>query len=410
MEDTETKSYRFRSHEIRRELIFSVMLLLLYPVPIMWVCFILIREIGGATAAPFLVFTLLIELLSAVERTLLIRGMERTTVQLTREGIAKSVGERTEVLPYRRIRRIRVNRSLFRGRVASVLIQADDGERMYLPGFEDLGEALSKLRELLPPDTVQSALAGRIAFDGAFLLFLGGVLAALGAGVIPPLPAMLLVGFSAGAVILRFPYHLILGRSYLTVDRVLVGSYVAAGLLVGAIAGVHFVDRLLTYRAVLSEVEGASGPQRSRAIYALGEVGGEKALSKLLELMRSPEPGQRADAVLALSRTGDGRALGKLREALDDPDPVVRRYAAYGIGCWRRIRDVPLLIRVLERRSEPVEVLAAVNASLERITGRTSDCALDDGPGGVDDHQRRLLARDWREKWRDFLRQDRSGE
>jgi hypothetical protein len=402
MDDPEATQYTVGDADIRRELIFSIVLLFLYPVPIMWACFTLMPSFGSQVMVLFLAFTFLVELFSAVERTLLLKGMERTAVRLDDRAVTKIVGSSEERTPYEEVTRVAVRRSLWRSRLVSVVLHRRDGRPRYLPGFEALEKAVEVLAGRVGRDKVVRDRAGRAAFLFLFLLFLGVSAAGLLAGMVPARLTALVVAFSVSAILLRFPFHRVLGIRFRPLDMMLVGAYGAVGLVLCGLAGYQTLDQHLSLRDALRGVNAAKVDVRSRALESLAQVGGARAVGEVSELAGSADPAVRAEAVLALGRFRDAGARKPLVTALDDTDPTVRRYAAFGLGCAGSMKNVPPLIRVLRRRGEDPDVLAAANVSLERITGTAFMESLH--WGRMDEQERKLLVEFWSKVWMDYLR------
>jgi HEAT repeat protein len=76
---------------------------------------------------------------------------------------------------------------------------------------------------------------------------------------------------------------------------------------------------------------------RAWAIDALGRIGSDEAVPRLLEALKSSHPGLRAMAAAALGRIGDARALPELRQAA-------------GRERWRHRRPYWRAIRAIEAK------------------------------------------------------------
>ena len=214
----------------------------------------------------------------------------------------------------------------------------------------------------------------------------------------------LLVFFSAGVLLLRHPFHRVLGLAYRPYDRALAAAYLGTGIVVCSVLAVGFVRE----RAVLEEAQHLVEKAPGQGIDLLRRMGGEEALKRLLVLSRDADPLIRREAVLALGPINDPRVIRRLRGALDDGDLVVRRYAAFGLGCRDDKAQIPPLIGVLMRPKEDPEVLSAANASLERLTHASFLRNLTWSRLGEPD--RLLLVDFWTHHWQEEQALHSSGE
>jgi len=395
-----------RDRDVRRELYFSVALLFLYPVPILWACLVLVDDCGSGIMPYFLGLTFVVELFSAVERTLLLRGLERTTLRIRSDRIEKAVGSRVEAVLFSEVASVSVRRAFFLGRPVAAIVRSTKGQTLYLPGFGLLKEALALLRQQVGDDKFAQTGLGRAVFVAGFFTFLAGAAAALANGLLPANLTALLVFFSAGVLLLRHPFHRVLGLVYRPYDRALAVVYLGTGIIVCSGLAVGFVHEQAVLRQAqhLVEKEGALG----QGIHLLGKIEGEEALKHLLVLSRDADPLIRREAVLALGPIDDSRVVRRLRQALDDGDLVVRRYAAFGLGCRADKAQIPPLIGVLMRSKEDPEVLSAANASLERLTHASFLPYLT--WSRLDEPDRLLLVDFWTHHWREKYGSPPSGE
>src|SRR5262249_16618848 len=94
---------------------------------------------------------------------------------------------------------------------------------------------------------------------------------------------------------------------------------------------------------------------RRSAAAALGEIGPTAAggVSGLIEALREDEIRDRSIALAALVKLGK-RALPRLLDALRHPDPTVRRYAARALGKAPESRELTAFLALLLRDPDPV--------------------------------------------------------
>jgi HEAT repeat protein len=96
------------------------------------------------------------------------------------------------------------------------------------------------------------------------------------------------------------------------------GSERAAIRVVGELKTVMAVDRLISI----------DGPNRDAAAWALGRIGGQRALEPLLDALSDPRWQVRREAAQALGSLEDDKSVPALTGALEDPVTVVREWAA----------------------------------------------------------------------------------
>jgi len=113
---------------------------------------------------------------------------------------------------------------------------------------------------------------------------------------------------------------------------------------------------------------------RVRAAWALGQVGGPEAESRLIGSLNDPDPCVRRAAVQALGKMGSAAAVAPLTRGLQDRIPRVRQRAAEALGrTCLRLNDVslltstvPLLVQALQDGDAGVRKCAAEMLGLLR--------------------------------------------
>jgi HEAT repeat protein len=92
---------------------------------------------------------------------------------------------------------------------------------------------------------------------------------------------------------------------------------------------------------ILEALKTGDTAARIRAIYALGEIGGERVLPPLVYCARRPEVDIRSAATAVLGRVALPAALPVLEELLDDANPAVQGRA---IEALRNFKATPELL------------------------------------------------------------------
>ena len=101
------------------------------------------------------------------------------------------------------------------------------------------------------------------------------------------------------------------------------------------------------------------GDSRYDAVWALGQIGGEKALAILRKTLGDSDYNLRGSAVWAMGRPGDNTALPILEQLVCDKDVGIREGAVYALG---RMRAIKLLEQV------PKQDLSLVTLYTARLT------------------------------------------
>jgi HEAT repeat protein len=101
------------------------------------------------------------------------------------------------------------------------------------------------------------------------------------------------------------------------------------------------------------------------AIDLLGEMRAPEAENALLDVVTHREERVRRSAATALARLGTARSLQAIEKMATDPVPEVRSHAVQGLGSVKWPRAVGVLVRALDRETDP-EVQAVILAALGR--------------------------------------------
>lgn len=146
-------------------------------------------------------------------------------------------------------------------------------------------------------------------------------------------------------------------------------------------------------RAVLDEHQGATVVAAVEAIGKIGEPGTDVEL--LLILLRAPDPAVTPAVVRALGQLGGEYAATKLVELIGN-DPGLREEAARALGGFAEKKDVPVeeVINLLE--SEDLATRKAALVALTRLSG--SQDALGYDPAGAQTARAHGIQR-WRDWW-----------
>lgn len=124
----------------------------------------------------------------------------------------------------------------------------------------------------------------------------------------------------------------------------------------------------------------AQGPKRIRgtAIWALGKVGGPKAASILLKILRDRKSDAelRKQAGISLAEAGNKRTARSLIKDLHSSDEIGREFAAYVLGWLRDCRAVEPLLITLNNRSEIPRIRAQASEALGYLGSHDAVSAL----------------------------------
>lgn len=97
-------------------------------------------------------------------------------------------------------------------------------------------------------------------------------------------------------------------------------------------------------------------------VLVLGEVGGTRAVERVVPALGHPHPRMRLEAVHALGKLGGEAAAQLVYGMIDDPDPEVRLAAALAAGSLRIERALKPLLSLLDRENDPEVVIGVLTA------------------------------------------------
>ncbi len=401
---TGTGSIEFTAggREMKRELVFSVVLLVLYPVPILWALSRIVPLQGGPWLYVFIGAVLAVEIASAVGRTAMLRALERTEVRMDDHGITKSVGGRLERMGFGEISEVRVSRAFGFLGLLSMTVRGKGRQALYIPFFEGMEELPARLASALPDGVrIRGTAFPRGAFLAAFAAFLPAAAACGFIGLVPEEGVVFAAVLAIVPALAAFPMSSLHGARWRTADWILAVSF--AVLIVSAGSALTLREVMRVWK--LSKAEAAiagGGSERASAVFGLHAIGGSRPIDVVLGLCASTDPETRRDAALALAMFRGPEALKAADSLLDDADAGVRQCAVYALGSRRRVKSIPRLISVLARPQEEASVLKAANRSLERITGESF--MLDLSLSSVEASDRALLLRFWQQVWMNRLK------
>lgn len=133
------------------------------------------------------------------------------------------------------------------------------------------------------------------------------------------------------------------------------------------IAAAEAIERLEATSSVdeiLATLKTGNKGARIGAIYALGEIGGERVLPPLVYCARRPEVDIRSVATAVLGKLALPAALPTLVELLDDVDPTVQGRAIAGLRNFQVTADILNKLRPFLNASDGVlEAEAALTLS-----------------------------------------------
>lgn len=133
------------------------------------------------------------------------------------------------------------------------------------------------------------------------------------------------------------------------------------------IAAAEAIERLEATSSVdeiLATLKTGDKGARIGAIYALGEIGGERVLPPLVYCARRPEVDIRSVATAVLGKLALPAALPVLAELLDDVDPIVQGRAIAGLRNFQVTPDILNKLRPFLNASDGVlEAEAALTLS-----------------------------------------------
>jgi HEAT repeat protein len=113
---------------------------------------------------------------------------------------------------------------------------------------------------------------------------------------------------------------------------------------------------------------------RIRAVYALGEIGGEAVLAPLVGALGDPVHDVRCAAIRVLGELHEPRTLGPLFDLLDDNDPSVRALVIEALGNFQDRRLAECFLALLG--SDNPEILRRVANAIARLREPRAEGAL----------------------------------
>ena len=119
------------------------------------------------------------------------------------------------------------------------------------------------------------------------------------------------------------------------------------------------------------------GAVREAAYEALGEIGPEGFLDRLIEAFEDPHPGARQAAVLAARRVAPNRSTAAIEALLEDPRPEMRFSAVWALSRFGGLR--PELVRLALRDAD------------EEVRTLACECVGESGTAGHEDRLASLV-------------------
>ena len=101
--------------------------------------------------------------------------------------------------------------------------------------------------------------------------------------------------------------------------------------------------------ALRSGLDDGDAETVKNCLWALGRIGDEDSVVRMIELTRSPEPAVRLMAVYALGAMNNAQARGVLEASLNDPDELVKWNAAFGLANQGNPAAWDVLARLLDK-------------------------------------------------------------
>ncbi|MHC4599222.1 MAG: HEAT repeat domain-containing protein [Planctomycetota bacterium] len=350
-----------KDEDLAREKWVSVAILVLLPLPCVGFAVAQARSGHPTSSWVFLGFSIVLEVLVAVDRALIMRGLAGLAVS-AREGILTLhwVGESREFRREDVVETV-VHRGFLTGRGLGLWIRTPS-ETLRLPWFEGAGELQRILfKEKGAPDDRRAfpvfTILGLIVL---ILLAAGAEALKLPRFWLGPVLAFFLAGLFAA-----YPLYPVLGPRYRRWDFLLSASLILVGVSLGVSAAVMAFTMDWTAPGDLPR---SPGDARSLAIFRLGRSANPEALRTLLDLSLGPDAGDRRDAAFALGAQGSPAAFDTLKKAAKDDAAGVRLAAVYALGSFQGDGAKMVLLHSLAEEVD-LSIAKEANRSLERITG-----------------------------------------
>jgi HEAT repeat protein len=127
-----------------------------------------------------------------------------------------------------------------------------------------------------------------------------------------------------------------------------------------AAAALERLEEIRSIDEVLLQLKKGALVEKVRAIYALGEIGGEKVISPLVYCASRPEDDLKGAAIDALGKTANRAAIPVLLDKLKDGNSGIRARAIRALGQFRDNTLIPSLLPFLEAGDGLTDVEAAL--------------------------------------------------
>lgn len=127
-----------------------------------------------------------------------------------------------------------------------------------------------------------------------------------------------------------------------------------------AAAALEHLEGVLGIDAVLAQLKKGTLAEKIRAIYALGEIGGDRVLAPLLYCASRPEEDLKAAAIDALGTLAQRSTMPTLLEKLNDENSGIRAKAIRALGNFQDKAITPHLVPFLDSGDGLTDVEAAL--------------------------------------------------
>jgi len=145
-----------------------------------------------------------------------------------------------------------------------------------------------------------------------------------------------------------------------------------SGVSSSAAAALGLIEEQQSLDEVLTQLKKGGLAEKVRAIYALGEIGGEKVLAPLIYCASRPEPELKGAAIDALGTVLNRAAVPVLLEKLKDDNSGIRARAIKALGGFKDSSLAQHFIPFLEAGDGLTDVEAAL------ALGNIGDPAMED--------------------------------
>jgi HEAT repeat protein len=127
-----------------------------------------------------------------------------------------------------------------------------------------------------------------------------------------------------------------------------------------AAAALEKLEGILKTDEVLEQLKKGTLAEKIRAIYALGEIGGEKVLAPLVYCASRPEEDLKGAAIDALGTLAKRSTMPVLLEKLNDQSDGIRARAIRALGNFNDRSVIPSLLPFLDANDGLTDVEAAL--------------------------------------------------